>query len=122
MATILIVDDDPDFQEFVCALFELEGNEPHAAFDGQTALELYEQIQPDLVLLDVMMPGMSGFEVCRRLRRDLGATIPVVFVSALAEDSDAAEGIEAGGDDYVTKPFDFPALLEVVERQVLKAP
>lgn len=116
MATVLIIDDDPDFQEFVCALFELEGFEPHAAFDGQTGLDLFEKVHPDVVLLDVMMPGMDGYEVCRRLRNDLGATTPVIFVSARAEDHDVQRGQDAGGDDYVTKPFDFPRLMEVVLR------
>ena len=118
MAKVLIIDDDPDFQEFVCALFELEGYEPHAAFDGPTGLELYEQVHPDVILLDVMMPGMDGYEVCRRLRNDLGSTTPVIFVSARAEDQDLDRGREAGADDYVTKPFDFPRLMETVARHV----
>lgn len=117
MAKILIVDDDPDFQEFVCALFELEGHEPHAAFDGQTAIELYGQVAPDIVLLDVMMPGMDGYEVCERLR-ELGAEGRIVFVSARVEARDIERAKQVGAQDYVTKPFDFPRLLAVVEKHL----
>lgn len=114
MAKILIIDDDPEFQEFVCALFEIEGHEPHAAFDGPTGLELYRQVEPDIVLLDVMMPGVDGYEVCRHLREDLGATLPIVFVSARTSPEDSRRGQAAGCDAFVTKPFDFPALMELV--------
>jgi DNA-binding response OmpR family regulator len=118
MTTVLIIDDDPDFQEFVCALFELEGFEPHAAFDGQTGLDLFRKVEPDVVLLDIMLPSMDGYELCRRLRDDLGTSVPVIFVSARAEDHDRERGREAGGDDYVTKPLDFPHLMEVVLRHL----
>lgn len=121
VATILIVDDDPDLQEFVCALFELEGYEPLAAFDVQTGLKLYNEVGPDIVLLDIMLPGVDGYEFLRVLREDLGAATPVVCVSARASQEDIARGREAGADDYVTKPFDFPQLLEVVKRNLAKA-
>jgi CheY-like chemotaxis protein len=113
MAKILIVDDDPAFQEFVCALFELEGHEPHAALNGRTALELYQQVDPDVILMDVLMPGMDGYEVAEQLK-ELGAAGRIVFVSAMAQPQDLERAAREGAETYITKPFDFPRLLEAV--------
>ena len=83
------------------------GLEPRHAVDGQTALEIAAAWRPDLVVLDLMLPGVSGLEVCRRLRegQDAQVPLPVIMLTALGEESDRVLGLESGADDYVTKPF-----------------
>jgi len=83
------------------------GLEPRHALDGQTALEIAGAWRPDLVVLDLMLPGVSGLEVCRRLRetQEAGLPLPVIMLTALGEESDRVLGLESGADDYVTKPF-----------------
>ncbi len=104
---VLIVDDDPGGRETLEALLLREGYELLFAANGQEALEQAAIHLPDLVLLDVMMPGMDGFEVCRRLRADPRlAEIPVIMVTALDDRDSRLEGIAAGADDFVSKPFD----------------
>ncbi|NTV63024.1 MAG: response regulator [Oscillochloris sp.] len=103
---VLIVDDQPRGQQILASLLETEGYQLAYANNGPEALALARTLIPDLVLLDVMMPGMDGFEVCRRLRADpLLSLIPVVLVTALDDNSARMQGIEAGADDFVTKPF-----------------
>lgn len=105
--TVLIVDDEPGGRETLEALLLREGYELLFAASGQEALEKAARHLPDLVLLDVMMPGMDGFEVCRRLRADARlADIPVILVTALDDRDSRLEGIEAGADDFISKPFD----------------
>ncbi len=83
------------------------GLEPRHAVDGQTALEIAATWRPDLVVLDLMLPGVGGLEVCRRLRegQDARVPLPVIMLTALGEESDRVLGLESGADDYVTKPF-----------------
>ena len=83
------------------------GLEPRHAVDGRTALEIAATWRPDLVVLDLMLPGVGGLEVCRRLRegQDAQAPLPVIMLTALGEESDRVLGLESGADDYVTKPF-----------------
>jgi DNA-binding response OmpR family regulator len=106
-ARILVVEDDLTVAEVVVDYLRHAGLEPRHAMDGQTALELATTWRPDLVVLDLMLPGTGGLEVCRSLRegRDPQAPLPVIMLTALGEESDRVRGLESGADDYVTKPF-----------------
>ena len=106
-ARVLVVDDDPIVAEVVVDYLRYAGMEPRHAADGPTALSLAEDWRPDLVVLDLMLPGIDGLEVCRRLRKawDGQAALPVVMLTALGEENDRVLGLETGADDYVTKPF-----------------
>jgi DNA-binding response OmpR family regulator len=106
-ARVLVVDDDPIVAEVVADYLRHAGMEPRHAADGPAALLLAEQWRPDLVVLDLMLPGIDGLEVCRRLRQawDGQAALPVVMLTALGEENDRVLGLETGADDYVTKPF-----------------
>jgi two-component system, OmpR family, alkaline phosphatase synthesis response regulator PhoP len=104
MATILIVDDKRNIVELANLYLTEEGFQVITAGDGVTALEKVEQYKPDLVLLDIMLPQMDGWEVCRRLRKS-GNNVPIIMLTARAEDVDKVVGLELGADDYVTKPF-----------------
>jgi DNA-binding response OmpR family regulator len=106
-ARVLVVDDDPTVAEVVGDYLRHAGMESRHAADGHTALRLAGTWRPDLVVLDVMMPGIDGLEVCRRLRDVRGeqALLPVIMLTALGEESDRVLGLETGADDYVTKPF-----------------
>ena len=101
--TILVVDDEPTILEVVELYLRREGYEILTAADGQTALDLFEQRRPDLIVLDLMLPGMSGFDVTRRLQA-LGG-VPLIMLTARGEETDRVVGLELGADDYVTKPF-----------------
>lgn len=109
---LLVVDDNPLNADPLCDLLASMGYRVAQALNGAKALEVVRERVPDLILLDIMMPGMNGFEVCRRLKSDpRSAKIPVVFVTALSDTGDKLEAIEAGGDDFLTKPFNNPILL-----------
>ncbi len=104
---VLVVDDDPTVAEVVASYLRGAGLDPRHAADGLAALALAGEWQPDLVVLDLMLPGLDGLEVCRRLRssRDDEHPLPVIMLTALGEESDRVLGLETGADDYVTKPF-----------------
>jgi two-component system, OmpR family, response regulator ResD len=106
-ARILVVEDDLTVAEVVVDYLRHAGLQPRHAMDGQAALEIAAGWRPDLVVLDLMLPGVGGLEVCRRLReeRDARAPLPVIMLTALGEESDRVLGLESGADDYVTKPF-----------------
>lgn len=108
---ILIVDDDRNICELLRLYLEKEGYETTLAYDGQQALEVFADAKPNLVLLDVMMPRMDGWETCRRIRA-LG-NVPVIMLTAKGETFDKVLGLELGADDYIVKPFDTK---EVVAR------
>jgi DNA-binding NarL/FixJ family response regulator len=110
--TILVVDDTPETLGFLTDTLDGAGFTVLIATDGDSALRLLEQITPDLVLMDAMMPGLDGFETCRRLKRDKrGAHVPVIFMTGLTETGSVIEGLAAGGVDYVTKPLVVDELL-----------
>ena len=113
MKTILIVDDAPNIVELLRLYLEGAGYTTIAANDGRIAVELHRKHRPDLVILDLMLPGMDGFEVCRAVRRE--ADTPVIMLTARTDDVDAIVGLELGADDYVTKPFNPRALVARVK-------
>jgi CheY-like chemotaxis protein len=120
---ILVADDDPVILRLLQVNFNLEGYEVHTAARGEEALEKAREHVPDVILLDVMMPGVDGWEVCRRLKEDQAtAAIPVIFLSARAQDQDRRRGYELGVVAYVTKPFDPSELIEVVQRALGNPP
>jgi len=103
---VLIVEDEKDILELVRYHLEKEGLQCLQAGDGPTALRLARQHRPDLPILDLMLPGLDGLEVCRQLRRDAGtARVPILMLTAKAEEVDRVVGLEVGADDYVVKPF-----------------
>ena len=113
---ILIVDDTPANVHILQARLGANGYDIVTATDGEEALAAVRETQPDLILLDVMMPKMDGFEVCRRLRADPSVPfIPIIMVTAKADPKDVIAGLEAGGDEYLTKPVDQPALVARVK-------
>ena len=115
-AKVLVVDDRPSIVQALRMRLEGEGHEVIEALDGPRALELVEEEQPDLVLLDVMMPDMDGYEVCRRIKgRPDADFVPVIMVTARTETEAIVAGIEAGADEYVTKPFEPLELLARVK-------
>jgi two-component system OmpR family response regulator len=111
-ARLLVVEDEPNIRELLATSLRFAGFEVETAGDGATALALAEEGEPDLVVLDVMLPDVDGFEVTRRLR-DRGRQQPIVFVTARDATGDKIAGLTVGGDDYVTKPF---SLEEVIAR------
>ena len=120
MPRILIVDDEPEIVRGLEDNLRFEGYETVAATDGAQALTAAAREAPDLVLLDIMMPKLSGWDVCRELRKR-GIDVPVIMLTARAEEVDRVLGLELGADDYVTKPFSLRELLARV-RAVLRRP
>jgi len=108
--TILIVEDEEHIAEGLQLNLEMEGYKTIVAADGKTALDLYRTTPIDLILLDVMLPGLSGYDVCREIRREAGR-VPILFLTAKGEEDDRILGLEAGGDDYIPKPFSLKELL-----------
>jgi two-component system, OmpR family, response regulator len=115
---VLVVDDEPNVRELVQVALKFHGCSVTAAASGKEAIRQAEASKPDLIVLDVMLPDMDGFEVCRRLRA-AGNEVPVIFLTARDTSSDTVTGLAIGGDDYVTKPFSVEALVARV-RAVLR--
>jgi two-component system, cell cycle response regulator len=110
-ALILVVDDNPDNLEIIATRLQFRGYEVAVADRGEAAIELVKEAPPDLILLDIMMPDMDGYEVARRIRQDpeIGY-IPIIVVTARDSTEDKVTGLDAGADDYLTKPINFPEL------------
>jgi DNA-binding response OmpR family regulator len=108
-ARILMVEDDAVIREATQLTLERHGYDVTTAEDGLEAIESFEKIHPDAVMLDIMLPGLDGISVCRRIRET--STVPIVMVSARGDALDVVLGLEAGADDYVTKPFDTQVLV-----------
>jgi two-component system response regulator VicR len=106
---ILIVDDEKSIVDIIQFNLDKEGYRTFTAYDGYGALEQFQKESPDLVILDVMMPGMDGYEVCRRIRES--SNIPIIMVTARTEEIDTVLGLEMGADEYVTKPFSMRELM-----------
>lgn len=106
---ILVVDDDPGISEMVAILLESEGYVATVCANGANVLPIFRAEHPDLVLLDVMLPGLDGVSVCRALRDE--SDVPIIMMSAKTDSTDVIKGLEAGADDYVTKPFDNSVLM-----------
>src|SRR5438552_263130 len=120
--TILVVDDDPDIARFVEVNLRSVGYDVLVASDGEEALSRAEEVRPDLVLLDVMMPRIDGFEVAQRLRRNpRTASTSIIMLTAKALSSDKVMGLTAGADDYIIKPFDPIELLARVKTTLRRA-
>jgi DNA-binding response OmpR family regulator len=118
--TILVIEDDPNTRSLVALYLEREGFRPLAAADGRTGLELAERHRPELVILDLMLPRMDGWEVCRRLRQRLD--VPVIMLTARGEEIDRVAGLTLGADDYVAKPFSPRELVARVQAVLRRMP
>lgn len=116
-STILLVEDEHDLRDLLAYLFETHGYEVVAVRTGEEALSVCEEAPPDIVVLDVALPGISGLEVCGRLR---SPDIPVIMLSSLDRDDQVIAGLEVGADDYVRKPFNHRELLLRIERLLNK--
>lgn len=110
MKKILIIEDDPGIQLSLKDEFESEGFDVDGADNGLTGLEMVEQNSPDLIILDLMLPFMSGYQICKKLRKD-GNKVPIIMLTVKDQEVDKVLGLEYGADDYVTKPFSLRELL-----------
>jgi two-component system alkaline phosphatase synthesis response regulator PhoP len=114
MKTILLVEDDSNLADGLVMNLEAEGYQVVHVDEGQQALEVFGDGNIDLILLDIMLPGMDGLSICRKLRQQ-GETVPVLFLTARDQTDERVEGLVAGGDDYITKPFDLQELLARIQ-------
>lgn len=114
-----MVDDDQAIAEMVGIVLRAKGFDVVTTPDGASALESIEHLAPDVVLLDLMLPGIDGIEVCRRLRRD--SDVPIIMLTARSDTADVVEGLEAGADDYLTKPFEPEELVARIKARVRRA-
>jgi two-component system response regulator ResD len=123
LPAILVVDDNEDNAHIIRDYLESKGYPITVAYNGDEAMVLFEKIKPSLVLLDVMMPGRDGWQVCRDIKASAaGRAVRVVMVTALQEWTDKRQALETGADDFVEKPFELAKLGEVVARNVAKLP
>ena len=117
---ILVVDDDTALAEMIGIVLSSEGFDPVFCADGGEALGLFRTSRPDLVLLDLMLPGIDGIEVCRAIRSESGA--PIIMLTAKSDTADVVTGLESGADDYVVKPFDPKELVARIRTRLRPAP
>ncbi len=118
-ATILVVEDEPALQDTLVYNLEKQGYTVEACGDGRSAVEAARRLKPDLIVLDIMLPELDGFEVTRILRREM--IVPILMLTARDEEIDRVVGLEVGGDDYLTKPFSMRELLARVKAQLRRA-
>ncbi len=122
MTSVLVVDDDPEVNALVAYRLKQSGYEVTTATDGPGALDLLGRWRPDVLLLDIMMPDMSGLEVLQRVRADESlATLPVIMLTAKAQEDDVERGFEMGADDYITKPFSPRELISRVRAVLVRS-
>jgi two-component system response regulator RegX3 len=119
-ATVLLVEDEDSFVEALTVGLKREGFRVRVAQDGAEALEMFDVVKPDLVLLDVMLPKVSGVDVCRELRRR--STVPIIMVTAKGSEIDTVVGLEVGADDYVTKPYRLRELVARIRAVLRRRP
>jgi len=123
MPTLLLVDDEKNIIELERLYLEKEGYKIEVAYDGKTALERFRAAKPDLLVLDLMLPGIDGWEVCRRIRQE--SDTPIIMLTARDQDIDKIVGLELGADDYLTKPFnprELVARVKAILRRVSSLP
>jgi two-component system response regulator MtrA len=119
-ARILVVDDDTALAEMIGIVLRTEGFEPFFSADGSEAVETFRQTKPDLVLLDLMLPGIDGIEVCSRIREESG--VPIIMLTAKGDTADVVKGLESGADDYVVKPFNPKELVARIRTRLRPSP
>ncbi|NOY77550.1 MAG: response regulator transcription factor [Calditrichaeota bacterium] len=119
-ARLLVIEDEPTITEFLRTGLAYEGYEVLVAMDGETGLRLCREKPFDLIILDIMLPDIDGFEVCRRLR-EKGMSVPIIMLTAKKDISDHVKGLDIGADDYMTKPFSFAELLARIRAQLRRS-
>ena len=119
-ARILVVDDDTALAEMIGIVLRTEGFEPHFCEDGGTAVDAFRSAKPDLVLLDLMLPGLSGIDVCARIREESG--VPIIMLTAKSDTADVVKGLESGAADYVVKPFNPKELVARIRTRLRPTP
>ena len=118
--TVLVVEDEANIVDILTFNLQREGYAVLSAYDGQAGLELAQTRHPDLILLDLMLPRLNGFEVCKTLR-DAGDTVPILMLTAREEEADKVKGLELGADDYITKPFSVRELMARVGSNIRRS-
>ena len=117
MKKILIVDDEKDIVETLAFMLKTKGFECICAYDGEEGLKLAKECAPDLIILEVMMPKINGYKICRLLKYDSKyKNIPIIMVTARSQEEDKVIGEETGADEYITKPFEFGDIIEAINR------
>ena len=112
---ILIIEDDPSFSRAINHIVEKEGYDVSTASNGMTGLRMVKENPPDLLILDVMLPGLDGFEICSQLRNDeLTVKLPIIMLSAKGQETDRTTGLKVGANEYLTKPVDRALLLDKI--------
>jgi len=120
---IIVIEDEPDIQEVIVHNLLRDGYQVDATLNGERGLELVRRVEPDLVLLDLMLPGLDGVEICRRMKADPRTrTVSIIMVTARGEESDVVLGLGLGADDYVCKPFSPRELMERVKAVLRRGP
>lgn len=114
--TILVVDDEKSIVDFIKMGLEAEGYDVYSAFDGNEAIELAQKINPQIVILDIMLPGMDGYEVCSRIKKSIKTSI--IMLTARDDVDDKVRGLDIGADDYMAKPFSFKELLARINARI----